>query len=290
MSSVFSEVSEKKWHSINAKKNEVQAANAVKALRSYNIEPILIKGIAAAQNYPPEHPRVYVDIDLAVSPHSYSESLHVVSSDTVLDPRRIDLHNGLRHLDTTPFETLFERSRLIDVEGTPIRILSDEDHLRVLVVHWLNDGGEFRERLYDIYYAVANRSADFDWGVCLDSVSKTRRKWIIYTIGLANRYLDLGIDDLAFADEARSLPRWLIDRIEYEWEFGTRIVPLKAVANDRAKLFQQLKKRLFSNPIQAMVEMEADLDARSRYRYQITSLAKRTSIMLRGSKNKNNAE
>ncbi|HRA40583.1 MAG TPA: nucleotidyltransferase family protein, partial [Pyrinomonadaceae bacterium] len=181
----------------------------------------------------------------------------------------VDLHRELRHLDTVPWADLFEHSTLETIEGTDIRFLCPEDHLRVICAHWLTDGGAYKHRLWDIYWSVQNRPKDFDWDRCLNIVSPNRRKWVIYTIGLANRYLDLRIDDLPFVDEARELPKWLIRSLEREWRSTTRLQPLVLFTRDPFGLFRQILKRLPPNAIQATIDMDGSLDARTRLHYQI---------------------
>ncbi|MDM7924271.1 MAG: hypothetical protein QUS14_18455, partial [Pyrinomonadaceae bacterium] len=127
----------------------------------------------------------------------------------------------------------------------------------------------------DIYYAVANRPADFDWKECLDVVSPTRRKWVIVAIGLAHKYLGLDISDLPFADEARNIPKWITDTVEAEWATEVRLRPIHTVWKNPRILFQQIKKRFPPNPIQATIECEGDFDDRSRLPYQIRSVIKR---------------
>lgn len=282
----MSQSSDLKWHLINSRKNELLATSVFETFRANNIEPILIKGLAAAQNYPADIPRLFADIDLCVPASCYDKALELISSDPLLDKISIDLHKGFRHLDSLPFETLYKRSRLIDVDTIRIRVLAEEDHLRVLCVHWLNDGGEFRDRLYDIYFAVKNRAKTFDWEICLSEVSAKRRKWIIFTIGLAHKYLALDIEDLPFADEAKRLPNWLTKRIEYEWTKGTKISPLVATTN-KYDLFTQLKKRVFANPIQSTIEMEGDLNGRYRHLYQLGNFCKRTILLIKSRSKRN---
>ena len=163
---------------------------------------------------------------------------------------------------------------LVDLDGTPVRVFRPEDHLRVLCVHWLIDGGAHRDKLWDIYYAVANRPPDFDWDRCLDLVSDRRRRWIIYTIGLANRYLGLQLDDLPFADEARNIPVWMNKCLETEWSKTNFCQPVTSFLSQPSALFRQLRKRLPPNPIRATIEMEGDLDGSLRPFYQIVSVLK----------------
>lgn len=232
--------------------------------------PILIKGWSAAQLYPNPSERQYTDVDLIISPENFREAEDFVTKTTM--DAAVDLHRGARHLDSLPFEDLYENSVLKKCENTQIRVLREEDHLRVLCVHWLNDGGADKEKLWDIYYGIANRSANFDWDRFLDTVSRKRRRWIICAIGLAHLYLDLNIENTPIAKEAADLPLWLIKTVEKEWRSGVRLVPLQQVLYDKKKFWQQVKKRMPPNPIQATIEMNGSFNKVPRFFYQFADI------------------
>src|SRR5881392_3662992 len=95
----------------------------VKAFRSFRarrIEPILIKGWAAARNYPESVPRFCGDVDIAVARDDYDASKLLVKG---ANPEvvGVDLHRELRHLDTVSWEILFSNSELVEIDGEPIR-------------------------------------------------------------------------------------------------------------------------------------------------------------------------
>ncbi|HQY68101.1 MAG TPA: nucleotidyltransferase family protein [Pyrinomonadaceae bacterium] len=257
-----------RWGMLQKRSQRVSAASAIGTFHRNGIESIVIKGIAVARYYPADQWRKFTDIDLAVSGSDFdrAEAVKIEASNSF---QPVDLHRELRHLDTVPWADLFEHSTLETIEGTDIRFLCPEDHLRVICAHWLTDGGAYKHRLWDIYWSVQNRPKDFDWDRCLNIVSPNRRKWVIYTIGLANRYLDLRIDDLPFVDEARELPKWLIRSLEREWRSTTRLQPLVLFTRDPFGLFRQILKRLPPNAIQATIDMDGSLDARTRLHYQI---------------------
>ncbi len=253
---------------------EKSIIESVSMFRKEGLEPILLKGWAIAREYPIEKFRHYSDIDLAFSLKEI-DSAYRIREASQLKGLALDLHPELKHLDTLPWDQLYRDSRLVALNDQKIRILSPEDHLRVLAVHWLIDGGWFRDRLWDTYYAVANRPADFDWHRCLNVVSKHRRRWIVCVIGLTHKYFGLQIDDLPFADEAKDLPPWLVNAVEREWASGVRLLPLYYVAGNRSDLIKQIKKRIPPNPIHATVDMEGSFDAPTRIHYQIGTIVKR---------------
>ena len=262
---------ELRWYLITKKKTEGLIASAFRRLREDGIEPVLIKGWAAARNYPDGKPRFLGDIDLAVAADDFERSkLLVEAPDSGIIG--VDLHRELRRLDTVDWATLFANAELVAIDGEDVRVLAPEDHLRVMCVHWLTDGGESKERLWDIYYAVQNRPANFDWAKCLEVVEPNRRGWIIATIGLANRYLGLAIDDLPFAAEARCLPAWLTRCVEREWKSELPMRPMETVIDDAGSLMTEVRRRIPPNPIQATVNCEGVFDDRSRVPYQIRDL------------------
>lgn len=260
-----------RWHLIQYKFQEHKIVQTFELFRRHGIEPLLIKGWAAARNYPSPHERVFLDTDICVAPADYGQARRIAAGEKE-QKLLIDLHCGLRHLDTVAWDDLFADTVLSELEGTPIRILRAEDHLRVLCVHWLNDGGEYRERLRDIYYAVENRPADFDWERCLAIVEPKRRRWIVCAIALARRYLGLHLENTPIALEAESIPEWITETVEKEWASEIRLLRLHECLTDRKELFRQLRKRFPPNPIQATIEMGGEFDDQPRIYYQLASI------------------
>jgi hypothetical protein len=254
--------------------------SAFRKLRRAGIEPILIKGWAAAQNYPETVPRFFSDIDLAVEASEYERARNLIEKENI---GGIDLHRELRQLDTLPWARLFRNSELVGMEDEEIRVLCPEDHLRVLCVHWLISGGENRERLWDIVYAVRNRPEEFDWSKCLGVVNPTRRQWIIMTVGIAHRYMNLELEGIPFAEEAKDLPVWVVRRLEKEWAKNLEIRSLRSQLNHPIGLIRQIKKRIPPNPIQATVDCEGEftMTRRRRFEYQIRHMIRRLIAVVR---------
>ncbi len=263
-----------RWNLLQEKAMAVRALQAFTLFRENGIEPILIKGLAAARFYPEPGSRASIDMDLAVSSVDFETASQIAIS-AAANGLAIDLHRELRHLDTVEWSDLFGNSCLLETQGSSIRILREEDHLRVLIVHWLSDGGARKERLWDIYYCINNRSADFDWDRFLNTVSPRRRRWLTCAIGLARRYCDLDLDDTPIKNEATNLPAWLIKSVEKEWTSETRFQPLETVAHDPKLFLKQIPRRLCPNPVWATVQMEGSFDARTRIFYQMGSFFQR---------------
>jgi hypothetical protein len=235
----------------------------------------LFKGWAAAQSYPEPFERICGDIDLAVAPEHYARTKQLLKNKKVFN---VDLHCGLRHLDTIPFQTLWTNSKLEIVGGIPIRVLCPEDHLRVLCVHWLNDGGVDQHKLWDIYYLIERHKKDFDWEKCLGGVDLKRRRWIVCALAIVHRYLQLDLSETPLAEEINRptfLPIWLIKTIEREWKNPVHLMPLKIAWKNSKNLKQQLRRRFPPNPILASIKTDAPFDDSSRVPFQIINFGVR---------------
>lgn len=265
---------ELRFYLLKKRLTEVVIGRAFRAFREKGIEPILIKGWAAARNYPASKPRFSVDVDIAVSSGDYEAARQMVDGP---QPHisGVDLHRELRHLDTAPWKRLFSNSEVVQLDGGQIRILCPEDHLRVLCVHWLTNGGESLERLWDIVYAVRNRPVSFDWSKCLDAVSENRQRWILATIALAHKYLGLELDGIPFKIESDALPGWLTRCVEKAWAENLAAMPLESQMRNPRGFLQQLRKRIPPNPIQATINCEGDFDDGPRFGYQMRDMCHR---------------
>ena len=262
------------WNRLLKGAQEQRLGATFEMFRSAGIEPVLLKGWAASRFYPSSHSRRPGDIDLAVDPLDFRRAL-----DALEDAKLgylVDLHCGLRDLDSIPWEDLFDNSVLVPFNGTEIRVLCPEDHLRLLATHWLLDGGRYRDKLWDIYYAVENRGEGFNWKRCLEIVQPHRRRWVICAIAAAHKYLDLNIGDLPFAQGARTLPAWIARCIEVEWKRADDLEPVLASVHDKKLLARQIFRRIPPNPIRATIEGNGDLYGSWRWWYQIMVLFRRS--------------
>lgn len=270
-----------RWRLLYTRKLEAEIVESFDLFRKAGVEPILIKGWAAARHYPAGVHRFYSDVDLAVSAADFEFARTMLLPGT-RGRINVDVHREFRHLDTKSWKDVLNDSIEIDLDGAKIRVPSDEDHLRMMAVHWLNDGGARKDRLWDIYYAVQNRPSSFDWNQCLDSVSKIRQEWIITVISLAHKYLGLDIRELPFMHQDKQIPPWLVQSIEKEWKSGVPSRSLHTCLREPREFLRQLRKRIPPNPVQATIEMEGVFDNRSRLKYQLGTMIRRISPSIRG--------
>lgn len=272
-----------RWQLLSLRRSELELKQIFAVLSEENIQAVVIKGWAAARTYPIGHFRHSNDIDIAVRHQDYHRTLDIVKVGN-LSHLNIDLHSEFRHLDRTPWDELFARSIITEIEGVKVRTLGHEDHLRVLCAHWLNDGGEYSERLWDIYYAVENRTNDFDWDICLNTVPANRRNWVATALVIANKRLGLEISNIPLRDEERVVPKWVEKTIDKEWKSDVRLVPIATSFNDRKAFWDQVRKRLPPNPIQATIEADGIFDAKSRVGMQVSAIWRRLGPYLRKKK------
>ena len=260
-----------KFQRLTFLRNLQTAAEIFKKLESENISPVLIKGFAAAINYPRPFQRAFSDIDLAVDPKHFIKASEIISKNNFV----VDLHRGLRHLDTMDWEKLFAGARFYEIEGEKFRFLRSEDHLRVLCVHWLNDGGADRTRLWDIYFALAADGREFDWRRFLNPADEKRRIWLVCVILIVMEYLGLELEEAEFDFSDYKLPRWVKEEIEKEWKNDTRLIPLERVFGDSRELYKQMLKRIPPNALQAVVETESEIGNSKSYLPLIDDFFKR---------------
>jgi hypothetical protein len=167
---------------LSALLHEREIAQVLTLLGEEGIEPVLIKGWAIARRYPDYALRPYGDVDLCVRPDQYDEATRLLRRIASIEGPFVDLHSGfagigqtkkvqspksrlqslspvrrLRKKDCDDWDKLHKRSqvvRLTEFKGPRskilVRVLSDEDHLRVLCRHLLRSGAHRPPWLCDI--------------------------------------------------------------------------------------------------------------------------------------------
>lgn len=262
--------------------NEDRIVRALRLLRGAGVEPILVKGWAAARFYPHPTLRAYGDIDLVVRPEDNARSREVLNRDES-GTWWLDLHKGLSELDDRPLDGLFERSHIVTLNDVEIRVLSPEDHLALLAIHLVKHGAWRPSWLCDIALLLESTSDDFNWDLCL---GKSRRhvNWILSAIGLAHSLLGARLTDAVIANRAGQVPSWMVRSVLKEWEapFASNQPPMchhapmvTYLGNPRG-LLQDLKNR-WPNPILATVSVNGSFNGWPRLPYQLGNCLWRTA-------------
>jgi len=272
-------------HAVHAAAFEEDIANVITLLRNAGVEPILAKGWAVARLYPDTSLRPYGDIDLYVRPGQYSSAMRVLASP---EGKRfvVDLHDQFDSSDALSIGELFERSQLVSLADGKVRVPSEEDHLRILCLHFLRHGAWRPLWLCDIAVAVETRAPDFDWDICLGKDSR-RADWIACSIGLAQRLLGAEIHDTPVADRAKTLPAWLISNVLKQWETPystsqapvTHAAPMSKYLRDPRGLLADLRRR-WPNPIEATVYTGGPFNNLPRWPFQFGECVGRTAKFL----------
>jgi hypothetical protein len=275
-----------------ARAHEREIKHVISLLRAEGIEPVLVKGWAIARLYPDVGLRPYGDIDLCVRPDQVKRAQRVLERLAKVAEHFVDLHDGFAKLnlersDLSPvlsealWNELCQRSRLADLGEEKIRVLSDEDHLRVLCLHLLRSGAWRPLWLCDVALAVESRGPDFNWDVCL-SRDQLKTDWIACTIGLAHQLLGVDVEDTPVSERAKRLPRWLVPAVLRQWSLcrnpdavGMALPTLLHALAEPRKIFRELYARC-DQPVRATITLRGRFNDWPRSPYQLAELIKRS--------------
>lgn len=264
---------------LKAAVREAEIERLFTLLDGAGVEAVLVKGHAAGLAYAEHGLRPAGDIDLCVRPEHYAAAKEALAS-PVCARLWVDLHAGFGRLLEAPFGELFERSRVIEVGRARVRVLGEEEHLRLLCLHLLRHGGWRSVWLCDVAASVEARGAGFEWGRVLGS-DPLRAHWVACTLGLARDLLGARTEG---TPAARRLPRWLMPSVLRLWESPYarthEAQPLMKSAPRRPAAVLGALRRRWPDPVRASVRLGASFDDTPRLPLQLRAFIGRGAHFL----------
>ena len=269
-------------YTLESRLNKSRIEKVFAVLGSFGIEPILIKGWAAARYYPEQGLRPYGDIDICVRREEFQSAERALA---VLIPLRfkVDLHSGFAKFGIREEEKLFTRSQLVTIGQADVRILGAEDHLRVVCFHLMREGAWRPLWLADVAAALECRPQNFDWDYCLGE--RRQAAPVVRAIGLAQQLLGAEVDGMPQAQCLKKNPRWLIPTVLNEWGSpapsmtSRHEVPMLGHLRRRKDLLKGLRHR-WPNPIEATTTMHGPFNDLPRLPFQIANSLLRIGAFL----------
>jgi hypothetical protein len=308
-------------HRLSALRHEADIVKVLSLLRGEGIEAVLVKGWAIARHYPDQALRPYGDIDLCVSPIDFPRATEILKGIESINGPFVDLHTGFdsigvgKRFSLSPrrsrrdraqveWDEIFARTRLLEIDGpevfaenskyqvqsiqgqrpkSKVRVMSDEDHLRLLCAHLLRSGARRPLWLCDIAVLLSRASAvegpksSFDWSRCLTN-DNTYANYVQTAVLLACELLGLDISYTPFANQ--QLPRWVPTTALTQWGKVAFPSPTSKVSGQKADHRRWTSKvgpwrslyRRWNNPVRATAAVGASFSRRPRFRDRLREL------------------
>ena len=268
-------------HAIHAAVHEQQIQAVFGLLGGAGVDAVLGKGWAIARQYPDPALRPYGDLDLYVPEAHYARTQEVLAAVT-LDGCPVDLHRSFVEIGRRDEEVL-AATRVVVLEGIPVRIFGPEDHLRLLALHLLRHGGWRPLWLCDIAIAIESGEDRLDWDRLLRG-DDTRRDWIAATVVLARDLLGADLHGPPAEVTGRSLPRWLAPTVLRQWgdlrfvPHGTR-TPIAHLLGQPRALWSALHAR-WPNGVEATVGVRGPFNELPRLPFQVAESMRRSAVFM----------
>lgn len=253
--------------SLRAELHAQRIATVMAALAAAGVTALLGKGFAIARLYPDAGLRPYGDLDLYVAPAEHARAVAALAD--VEAP--VDLHAGFAEFGEAA--EVLARARSVDLDGVEVRLLGDEDQLRLLAVHLLRHGAWRPLWLCDLAVAVERASAPLDWDYVFAG-DRRRANWVGSALALARELIGARVDA-----GVERLPRWLVPAVLRQWgdarfvPQGAR-TPMAQLGGGTAALLAALRQR-WPNPIEATVGVGARFDEAPRLPLQLAECVRR---------------
>lgn len=271
-----------RFHSLQAALHERALKQIIRVLRKRGVEPVLVKGWSIARRYPERGLRQYSDFDLCIQPDQFEDAQVAIKS-IEGQGYNVDLHKGFGKFFDSRSDDIFRQSRLVELDDMEVRILSGEDNLRFLCLHWLRHGAVRPLWLCDIAVLLETMDENFDWERCLGD-SKQQAQWVLCAIGLATQLLGANVTGLPMAKRPQKLPRWLTPAVLKEW--GTPFRPMSPLALHMRQPISRLRGLVeelphhWPNPIEATMTVNGSFNELPRLPFQLGHVFSRAAALV----------
>jgi hypothetical protein len=231
---------------------EHRLALAFKGLRTEGHDPLLIKGWSLMPLYPRVGQRPVGDMDLCVPPGQFDAVRRWFAEHPDL-ATIVDLHSGVPDLHDRSSPLLWQRSRQLPLGEGSVRVLSREDELRLLCVHFARHGGCRPLWLCDVAVAAEAAGAGFDWKQCL-SGDPVATAWARFVLSLSATLLWASVpQEIWSGSDEREAAHWMGERILRSWVSAPRHPerPMQTYLRRPRGALQALAQRYPPNAVEA---------------------------------------
>jgi hypothetical protein len=280
---------------LDAVRHDLALGDLAQMFHDNDVEPLLFKGWAISHYYSERRLRAKGDIDLCAPPGQFDAladlfrrqgffelnatdgrdngrtklltSMNAASGKYLM----VDLHEGLDKFFLPPLEEVFARAVRLQAGDHFLLTPAPEDHLRIIAIHFLGDGGWRPSALCDVGAMLEGLPPGFDWELCLGEEPRHRR-WVACTLALAQELLGARLDDVPEGCRVRDMPKWLSATVLRAWMKPFSDHKARPLFSDvwrhyRADLVAEILAR-WPNGIRATIELDADFNDFPRWPYQ----------------------
>jgi hypothetical protein len=252
-------------------------------LRRAGVDALLIKGWAVARIYPERGLRPSGDIDLLIRPDQLEIARAVLNSPEGKQYFADFEHEEFQTFKRREWDELSAHSETVRLGNEDVRLMSQEDHLRLLCIHMLRHGAWRPLWLCDVSAVMEFRPRVFDWERCLGK-DRRRADWVACALGLAHRLLGARVDDTPVRERAGKIPNWLVETVLKQWEKPCvidRLGPELMATSLRhpARVVGALRLR-WPDPIQATIRMRGPINEWPRLPFQVGEYVAKTATFM----------
>jgi Uncharacterised nucleotidyltransferase len=271
-----------RYHAVSAARNERDLQHLLLHFNDAGIEPILFKGWSLARLYPHRGLRPFGDFDLLVTREQTERAREVLRGlpPDLRERADVDTSETLgRYLPDRSESDLFGRSSSESLDGARFRVLSWEDHLRLVALHQLHHGGWRPLWLCDVAILLEATPGDFSWERCLRGDPRLS-EGVLATTALAAELLGARLPP---GTPEFPVPTWLRRAVLHGWVHGYESMPsslyeLRGLGWRGA--FRALRDR-WPDPVSATVHLRAPFRTVPRLAVQLVECLRRTADFAR---------
>lgn len=277
----------------NAQLTFIQTLN--RSLKQSNIPHVFIKGLALGSYYASPQSRPVGDIDLCCGKERYEDAVNEVARLTGNSPLRIgeksttlhmrgdrlssfisvDVHKSLSAYELD--DSALKMAKKVWTFGLELPTLSEEEHLRLICLHFLKHGGWRPIWLCDVAAMAESLPSDFDWDRCMKD--ERTAHYVSTVLELSRRILGAEFE-MAGRYRPASLPDWLTPEVLRQWSMPHKAHMPKSpirytLANEPKKLPSALAAR-WPKPLHAVFIMKGRFGKAGPAIFQYAAFVKKT--------------